>query len=118
MMSNNISKLITKYLKLSEELYDIASNIKTDPKVLEELATVSDSYILTAIALNPSTPVKILKKLYQHYTGVGGTDEEMRVHIVNNVALTAKSLKKFADADESEIVRKAAKRALKRKTSE
>lgn len=118
MMSNDISKLITKYLALSEELYDIASNINTEPKVLEELATLSDSYILTAIAVNPNTPVKILKNIYQHYTGVGGTDEEMRVHIVNNVAMTAKSLKKYADVDESEVVREAAKRALKHKTSQ
>ena len=64
----------------------------------------------------PSTPVKILKKLYQHYTGKGGTDEEMRVHIVSNVALTNKFLKRIADSGESEAVRKAAKRTLKRKT--
>jgi len=109
---NHTSELIKKYLALLDELYKLASSTETSSKVLEKLSSLSDSYILTAIALNPNTPAKVLNKLYNHHPGIGGTDEEMRIHIICNAALPAKYLKQFAETDESEVVRKVAIRAL------
>jgi hypothetical protein len=114
-MAKKTDKLIKKYLSLSEELYDIASSQKTSPNELKQLSEVSDVYILTAVALNPKTPVKVLKKLYEHYSGVGGTDEEMRIHVVSNPALTKKLLRKYVKDNDSKMVQDAAVDALKRK---
>ncbi|HID70819.1 MAG TPA: hypothetical protein EYP35_10295 [Desulfobacterales bacterium] len=114
-MNKKTAKLIEQYWSLSELLYDIASNPKTSSIDLEQLAKLNDEYVLTAVALNPKTPVKLLKKFYEHYSGIGGTDEEMRVHIINNPAVTTKLLKKYAKNDESEMVKNAVKDALKRK---
>lgn len=114
-MAKNTNKLIEKYLSLSEVLYDIASSQKTSPAELKQLSEVSDVYILTAVALNPNTPVKLLKHFYEHYSGVGGTDEEMRIHVVSNPALTNKLLKKYVKNDKSKMVQDAAAEALKRK---
>lgn len=115
-MTKKTDKLIKRYWSLSEKLYDIASDPKTSAAELKQLSKLSDQYILTAVALNPKTPVSLLERLYEHYSGVGGTDEEMRVHIVNNPALTTKLLKKYAKGDASEVVQHAAAVALGRKS--
>lgn len=115
-MAKKTDKLIKQYWSLSEKLYDIASDPKTSAAELKQLAELNDEYILTAVALNPKTPVNLLERFYEHYSGVGGTDEEMRVHIVNNPALTDKLLKKYAKNDASEMVQNAAAVALERKT--
>lgn len=108
--------LIEKYWSISEKLYNIASSGKTSADEFKKLSEMNDSYILTGIALNPNTPIDILKNFYERYSGLGGTDEEMRIHIVNNPALTEELLRKYAKDDKSEMVRNAATEALKRKT--
>ena len=108
-------KLIEEYWSVSEELYGIASSGETSVNEFEKLSEMNDAYILTAVALNPRTPVEILKKFYERYPGVGGTDEEMRIHIVNNPALTEELLRKYSMDDKSEMVKNAAIEALKRK---
>lgn len=108
-------KLIKEYWHISEELYSIASSKETSANELQKLSEMNDVYVLTAVALNHKTPVDILNKFYERYSGVGGTDEEMRIHIVNNPALTEELLIKYAKYDKSKIVRNAATEALKRK---
>lgn len=114
-MAKKTNNLIEKYLSVSEELYSIASSEKTSAAEFEKLSELNDVYVLTAVALNPRTPVEILKKFYERYSGIGGTDEEMRIHIVNNPALTEKLLRKYSKDDKSEMVQNAALEALKRK---
>lgn len=106
-------KLIEDYWSVSEELYSIASSEETSANEFQKLSEMNDVYVLTAVALNPKTPVEILKRFYERYSGLGGTDEEMRIHIVNNPALTEELLRKYSKDDKSEMVRNAAIEALK-----
>jgi len=117
-MTKEIDKLIDKFLDIAEELYNFASSDDASSSDFEKLSKLSDAYILTAVALNPKTPIEILIKLYEHYDGIGGTDEEMRVHIVNNPALTNKLLEDYSENDKSVVVQKAAAKALELKIRE
>ncbi len=108
-------KLLEEYWSVSEELYGIASSEETSANEFQKLSEMNDVYVLTAVALNPKTPVEILKRFYERYSGVGGTDEEMRIHIVNNPALTNKLLEDYSKNDKSVVVQQAAAKALERK---
>jgi hypothetical protein len=62
--------------------------------------------------LNPHTPSRILEKELKLRSGVGGTDEEARIHICYNPALRTIVLKKLIKSDPSPAVRAAGRRAL------
>jgi hypothetical protein len=111
----NTDNLIKQYWNISEELYNIASGEKATAAEFEKLSELNDTYTLTAVALNPRTPVEILQKFYIRYPGIGGNDEEMRIHIVNNPALTEELLRQYSTEDKSDIVKNAALEALKRR---
>jgi len=62
--------------------------------------------------LNPNTPTRILEKKLKLRSGIGGTDEEARIHICYNPALRLTALKKLTKSDPSPAVRAAGRRAL------
>jgi len=110
--SNYIDELIERHHDILEELYQIATDEKSEAAILKKLSYMSDSYILVGLSLNPSTPPEVLQRFIDLYPGVGGTDEEMRIHVVSNVSLPKETLRHLFLNDKSDAVREAADRAL------
>lgn len=103
-----VDMLITRYLDLVEQLYNIASNPLTDVLTIIKLSKLTDTYIKSGIILNSNTPSEILEKMLEHHSGCGGEDEEVRIHIVYNPSLNELILKNIAANDNSLSVREAA----------
>ncbi len=112
MQANNIWLLLTNYEKLIDQLERIAQDARTPSSVLEKLSRLTDCQITASVMLNPSTPSHILEKELRMRPGVGGTDEEARIHICYNPALRLSTLKALIKKDPAPTVRAAAKRAL------
>jgi len=113
-------KIINKLIKIHENLVsilnDIAENSKTDSSTLKKLSELNDSYIESSISTNPSTPSRILQNWLKIHCGNGGTDEEIRIHIVYNSALRLNVLKEVIEKDNSPFVQEAALLALAMRT--
>jgi hypothetical protein len=107
-----INELIRNYEKIVESLYNIATDPKTDRKTLTRLSVLSDSYIQSGIIFNPNVSSNILERMLDLHSGVGGTDEERRIHIVYNPALREVILRRVIEKDKSSRVREAALSAL------
>lgn len=101
-----------KHVALVEQLYEKATDKATSGSTLKKLSYLSDTYILTGLALNPSTPVEVLKRFLELFPGTDGTDEEMRLHIVSNQSLSDEILKRLSENDKSQTVRETALAAL------
>ncbi|MCP4344297.1 MAG: hypothetical protein GY795_02075 [Desulfobacterales bacterium] len=109
--------LIDDYNNLIEKLYDIASNSETDSDLLYKLSELTESYILSGVITNPNTPSNLLEKMLKTYCGIGGMDEEIRIHIVNNPSLRQDVLKLIIKEEISESVREAALMSLAKRIS-
>ena len=103
-----IDSLIDRYEKIVEQIYEIASDEKTDPNILAKLSKLTDMYILNALFCNPNTPNSVLDKALKDYSGFGGMDEEIRIHIVYNKGINIAILKRLSMDDPSHEVREAA----------
>jgi hypothetical protein len=114
---NEIRKLLKKFEDLVDQLDTIAQDQRTPRSVLEKLSRLSESQVATSVMMNPSTPSRILEKELKLRPGVGGTDEEARIHISYNPSLSVTILKQLAVKDPAPAVRSSARRALRlRKT--
>jgi hypothetical protein len=103
-----IDAMLHEYECLVERLYEIATNTNAPSAFLKKLSKLSDIYILTGLSCNPSTPPDVLEKMLETYCGVDGTDEEMRLHIVQNPNLSDEVLAFVAHGDPSEEIKDAA----------
>jgi hypothetical protein len=112
MQSGNIKKLLTTYEELIDRLDGVAQDQRTPPGILEKLSALRESQVTASVMLNPHTPTRILEKELKLRSGVGGTDEEARIHISYNPALRIMVLKKLIKSDPSPAVRAAGRRAL------
>lgn len=112
MQPRSIEKLLTIYEETLDRLERVAQNQRTPPNVLEKLSTLTDSQVTASVMLNPNTPSRILEKELKFRSGIGGTDEEARIHICYNSALRITVLKKLIKSDPSPAVRAAGRRAL------
>jgi hypothetical protein len=112
MKTRNVKKLLTMYEKLIDRLDGVAQNQLTPSGILEKLSTLTDSQVTASVMLNPNTPSYILEKELKLRTGIGGTDDEARIHICYNPALRLAVLKKLTKGDPSSAVRAAGRRAL------
>ena len=112
MQARNVRKLLANYEKLIDQLERLAQNPGTSPSIIEKLSSLTDSQVTASVMLNPSTPSRILEKELRLRSGVGGTDEEARIHICYNPALRLTVLKALAARDPSPAVREAGRRAL------
>src|SRR5438093_475600 len=112
MKTQPVRKLLATYEKLIDQLERLARNPRTSPRVLEKLASLTDSQVTASVMLNSNTPSHILEKELRLRSGVGGADEETRFHICYNPALRLTVLKKLIASDPSPHVREAGQRAL------
>lgn len=103
-----IEPLLEDHERIVEQLYEIASDLHTEPDVLRQLSIVTDSYILNAVLCNPNTPNDVFNRALREYCGVGGNDDEIRIHIACNSGLEINDLKRIVDEDLSTEVREAA----------
>lgn len=110
---NDIRNILKKYEELVNELDIIAQDQRTPCSVLEKLSRLSESQVTTSVMMNPNTPSRILEKELKLRPGVGGTDEEARVHISYNPSLSVTILKQLAVNDPAPAVRSSARRALR-----
>lgn len=111
-----INKLIDIHEKLIFVLNDIAENRETDPTVIKKLSELNNSYIAASISMNPNTPSTILEDWLKIHSGKGGTDEEIRIHIVYNPSLSLNILNNIINKDNSTSVQEAALLALAKRT--
>ena len=112
----NIETLIKQYNIISSKIAKIAESKDTTADVLSKISRIEDCYIQTCIMTNPNTPNSILVKILDIHVGVGGVDEEIRIHIVANPALKIDVLKNVIASDPSERVKAAATAAFSRRT--
>jgi len=117
MQKQQLDKLIRIYELLVDVLDGIGEDPKTNPHTLTKLSAVTDARVQASVALNPSTPGRILQKMLKLHPGCGGEDEEWRIHIVGNPALPLRTLRWVVDNDQSPDVREAALTALAIRTS-
>ena len=115
MQARNIKKLLTIYEEIVDRLGAVAQNKRTPPGILEKLSKLTDSQITTNVMLNPNTHSRVLENELKMRSGVGGTDEEARIHISYNPSLRIMIVKKLIKSDPSPAVRAAARRALARR---
>ena len=87
MKKEKIKILIDKYEALTEELYEIASDPKTNKGSLKRLSELTDSYVLQGLIGNPSIPTEILLEMLASSRGNAGTDEDTPIPIAYNPAL-------------------------------
>lgn len=113
MQVKDILKLIRKHENMVKRLDMIAQDEGTPCSVLERLSRLTESQVTTSIMLNPSTPSRVLERELKLRSGVGGTDEEARIHISYNPSLRMKILKQLETSDSAPAVKSAARRALK-----
>jgi hypothetical protein len=111
-VANRPEILINRYERLVEQLDNIAADPGTEKRLLKRLSTLTDEQIRTSVCLNRNTPSNVLIKFLKYHPGLGGTDEESRLHICYNPSLPLSSLKKLMLSDVSLVVRNAAKKAL------
>ena len=107
-----INELINKYDELISELSNIAESEDTTAEDLLIISSVDDRYIQTCVITNPNTPSSYLEKSLDMYCGVGGIDEEIRIHIIHNPSLSRKSLLKISKEDPSYRIREIASSIL------
>ncbi len=112
MKEDKIKKLIDKYESLIEELYEIASDPKTSKASLKRLSELTDSYVLQGLIGNANIPTEILLEMLDLFSGNGGTDEEVRIHIVYNPALDREKLEDIIKNDNSKNVQETALTSL------
>ncbi len=117
MKKSELNKLIKEYNNVVEVLVGIAESLETDGDSLTKLSKLTDGWIQSAVDMNPNTPSKVIEKSLRRHCGVGGEDDEARIHIVYNPKLRLQVLKKVAKEDCSEEVREAALTALAIRTS-
>ncbi len=110
---NDITNLLKKYEDLVDRLDMIAQDQRTPRSVLEKLSRLTESQVMTSVMMNPNTPSRILENELKLRPGVGGTDEETRIHISYNPSLSVTILKQLAANDPAVAVRSAARRALR-----
>ena len=93
-MTDFIKDLINSYQDTVEELMTISSNPETNVEVLRELSYLDSSEVLASLRCNPNTPEEILVDWLNLHSGIGGIDEQIRIHIVLNPAIKMETLEK------------------------
>lgn len=117
MRISGIAKLLQKHEVLVNQLDMIAQDKRTPRSVLEKLSKLTECQVTTSVMMNPNTPSRILEKELKARPGVGGTDEEARIHISYNPSLSMTALRHLASNDPAPAVRSAAGRALRFRTN-
>lgn len=110
-----IESLIRLHERAVERLSKIAETANTETTALESLSRVQDPRVEAAVSMNPRTSSVVLEKMLARFCGVGGEDDERRIHIVWNPSLRLSVLKNCCLKDPSLEVRQAAIASLVRR---
>ena len=100
-----LDKLIQLYEMLEELLVDVAEDQATPAKTLVKLAALTEGGIVEAVHMHPNTPSRIIEKRLAISFGVGGFEEESRIHMVGNPALRLQIVRQLATKDPAPEVR-------------
>ncbi len=103
-----LEKLLELHHILVEVLVEVAEDPHTPTNVLKKLAKNTDDWIAGCATMNPSTPSSIIEERLKRYCGVGGEEDEERIHMVGNPSLRLQVVRRLVSEDPAPEVREMA----------